>query len=143
MPLYICLSATLPDQTLEMLMGLVRSARSRSLSILHPSFNLSKRLREGLRRILPDNAHQLLSGKLCISLTRVSDGKNVLVSDFRSKEEVLDVSSLLIGVLSSRKGCFVLKATQRGLSQATCPVPGCLRCWFASYQSAINLVWIW
>uniref|UniRef100_A0A8D0Z962 Acylglycerol transacylase n=1 Tax=Sus scrofa TaxID=9823 RepID=A0A8D0Z962_PIG len=86
----VFLSGTSLDQTLEMLMGLVRSARSRSLSILHPSFNLSKRLREGLRRILPDNAHQLLSGKLCISLTRVSDGKNVLVSDFRSKEEVLD-----------------------------------------------------
>ncbi|XP_047641997.1 1-acylglycerol-3-phosphate O-acyltransferase PNPLA3-like [Phacochoerus africanus] len=86
----VFLSGTSLDQTLEMLMGLVRSARSRSLSILHPSFNLSKRLRDGLRRILPDNIHQLLSGKLCISLTRVSDGKNVLVSDFRSKEEVLD-----------------------------------------------------
>uniref|UniRef100_A0A8C3X1T7 triacylglycerol lipase n=1 Tax=Catagonus wagneri TaxID=51154 RepID=A0A8C3X1T7_9CETA len=85
----VYLSPTLPDQTLEVLVDLVRNARSRSLSVLHPSFNLAKRLRDGLHRILPDNVHQLLSGKLCISLTRVSDGKNVLVSDFRSKEEVV------------------------------------------------------
>ncbi|EHB09781.1 Patatin-like phospholipase domain-containing protein 3 [Heterocephalus glaber] len=71
-------------------MDLVRKATARRMGTLHPSFNLSKWLRDGLQEILPDNVHQLVSGRICISLTRVSDGENVLVSDFRSKEEVLD-----------------------------------------------------
>ncbi|XP_060269603.1 1-acylglycerol-3-phosphate O-acyltransferase PNPLA3 isoform X2 [Ovis aries] len=78
------------DQTVQILMDLVRSARSRNIGILHPAFSLSKHIRDGLRRYLPDNVHQLVSGKMVISLTRVSDGANVLVSDFHSKDEVVD-----------------------------------------------------
>ncbi|XP_057599310.1 1-acylglycerol-3-phosphate O-acyltransferase PNPLA3 [Hippopotamus amphibius kiboko] len=78
------------DRILQILMDLARSARSRNIGILHPAFNLSKHLRDGLQRYLPDNVHQLLSGKIVVSLTRVSDGENVLVSDFRSKDEVVD-----------------------------------------------------
>ncbi|XP_055250488.1 1-acylglycerol-3-phosphate O-acyltransferase PNPLA3 [Moschus berezovskii] len=78
------------DQILQILMDLTRSARSRNIGILHPAFSLSKCIREGLQRHLPDNIHQLLSGKMVISLTRVSDGENVLVSDFHSKDEVID-----------------------------------------------------
>ncbi|XP_069437813.1 LOW QUALITY PROTEIN: 1-acylglycerol-3-phosphate O-acyltransferase PNPLA3 [Ovis canadensis] len=78
------------DQTVQILMDLVRSARSRNIGILHPAFSLSKHIRDGLRRHLPDNVHQLVSGKMVISLTRVSDGANVLVSDFHSKDEVVD-----------------------------------------------------
>uniref|UniRef100_A0A8C6RA56 Acylglycerol transacylase n=2 Tax=Nannospalax galili TaxID=1026970 RepID=A0A8C6RA56_NANGA len=78
------------DQTLEILMDLVRKARSRNIGTLHPFFNLNKCIRDGLQETLPDNVHQLISGRICISLTRVSDGKNVLVSDFHSKDEVVD-----------------------------------------------------
>lgn len=95
-------------------MDLVQSVRSRNFGILHPAFSLSKYVRDGLNRHLPDNVHQLLSGKMVISLTRVSDGENVLVSEFHSKDEVVDVSGLFIWVLSSRKGHFVLEATQGG-----------------------------
>ncbi|XP_037702562.1 1-acylglycerol-3-phosphate O-acyltransferase PNPLA3-like isoform X2 [Choloepus didactylus] len=79
------------DRTLQVLADLVRNARKRNLGVLHPSFNMSKYLREDLHKHLPDNIHQLISGKLCVSLTRVSDRENVLVSDFQSKEEVVDV----------------------------------------------------
>ncbi|XP_040089921.1 1-acylglycerol-3-phosphate O-acyltransferase PNPLA3 [Oryx dammah] len=86
-----CFLSGIPlDETVEMLMDLVRSARSRSMGILHPGFSLSKHIRDGLQRHLPDNVHQLISGKMVISLTRVSDGENVLVSDFHSKDEVVD-----------------------------------------------------
>uniref|UniRef100_A0A8C2W323 Acylglycerol transacylase n=1 Tax=Chinchilla lanigera TaxID=34839 RepID=A0A8C2W323_CHILA len=78
------------DRTLQLLMDLVREARGRNMSTLHPNFNLCKHLRQGLEEVLPDNVHQIISGKICISLTRVSDGENVLVSDFQSKEEVVD-----------------------------------------------------
>ncbi|XP_053319215.1 patatin-like phospholipase domain-containing protein 2 [Spea bombifrons] len=70
-------------------MEVAKEARKRNLGPLHPSFNLVKILKNGLYRNLPDNAHELASGKLCISLTRVSDGENVLVSDFSSKEELI------------------------------------------------------
>ena len=33
-----------------------------------------------------------MSGKLHVSLTKVYDGKNLLVSEFASKQEVIDVS---------------------------------------------------
>ncbi|XP_077193925.1 1-acylglycerol-3-phosphate O-acyltransferase Pnpla3-like [Paroedura picta] len=68
---------------------LAKEARKRNLGPLHPSFNVIKIIRDGLHKNLPENTHQLMSGKLCISLTRVSDGKNVLVSNFNSKEEVV------------------------------------------------------
>ncbi|XP_076023483.1 patatin-like phospholipase domain containing 3 [Genypterus blacodes] len=63
-------------------------ARKRNLGPLHPAFNLVKVLKSGLDRDLPSDAHVVSSGRLCVSLTRVSDGENVLVSDFSSKEEL-------------------------------------------------------
>uniref|UniRef100_A0A8C4X0A3 triacylglycerol lipase n=1 Tax=Eptatretus burgeri TaxID=7764 RepID=A0A8C4X0A3_EPTBU len=69
----------------------VETPRRRILGPMHPSFNIIKIIRAGLRRLLPEDAHERVFGKLCISLTRVSDGKNVLVSDFSSKEELIQV----------------------------------------------------
>ncbi|KAG7455914.1 hypothetical protein MATL_G00246170 [Megalops atlanticus] len=73
----------------EDVIEVAKEARKRSLGPLHPSFNLVKVLRTGLNRDLPDDAHVLASGRLCVSLTRVSDGENVLVSEFSSKEELI------------------------------------------------------
>uniref|UniRef100_A0A8C5YNU3 triacylglycerol lipase n=1 Tax=Marmota marmota marmota TaxID=9994 RepID=A0A8C5YNU3_MARMA len=78
------------DRVLQIILDLTWKARRRNLGVLHPSFNIGKCLRDGLQEHLPDNVHQLISGKISISLTRVSDGKNVLVSDFQSKAEVVD-----------------------------------------------------
>uniref|UniRef100_A0A8B9CZ00 Patatin like phospholipase domain containing 3 n=1 Tax=Anser brachyrhynchus TaxID=132585 RepID=A0A8B9CZ00_9AVES len=72
-------------------LALAKEARKRNLGPLHPSFNVIKIIRDGLMRNLPENTHQLSSGRLCISLTRVSDGKNTLISNFNSKEEVVQV----------------------------------------------------
>uniref|UniRef100_A0A8C6Y9L0 triacylglycerol lipase n=1 Tax=Naja naja TaxID=35670 RepID=A0A8C6Y9L0_NAJNA len=68
---------------------LPKEARKRNLGPLHPSFNVMKIIRDGLYKNLPENSYKLLSEKLSISLTRVSDGENVLISDFNSKEEVV------------------------------------------------------
>lgn len=43
-------------------------------------------------QFLPDDAHVRVSGKLHISLTRVYDGKNVIVSQFNSKEDLMQAS---------------------------------------------------
>merc|ERR1719468_1072708 len=44
-----------------------------------------------LKAILPDDVHLKLDGKLHVSLTKVYDGKNLLVNQFSSKQEVIDV----------------------------------------------------
>ncbi|XP_020639798.1 patatin-like phospholipase domain-containing protein 2 isoform X1 [Pogona vitticeps] len=66
-----------------------KEARKRFLGPLHPSFNLVKIIRNCLYKTLPDNAHEVASGHLGISLTRVSDGENVILSEFSTKEELI------------------------------------------------------
>ncbi|NWQ64872.1 PLPL1 protein, partial [Neopipo cinnamomea] len=48
-----------------------------------------KLLRYGLDKHLPPNAHELVSGKLHIVLTRVHDWKSVTVSEFASKDDLI------------------------------------------------------
>lgn len=67
----------------------VNEARSHSLGPFSPSFNIQTCLLEGLQKFLPPDAHELVSGKLHVSLTRVYDGKNVIVSQFNSREDLL------------------------------------------------------
>ncbi|XP_047453448.1 patatin-like phospholipase domain-containing protein 2 isoform X2 [Mugil cephalus] len=66
-----------------------KEARKRFLGPMHPSFNLMKIVRNTLRRTLPADSHHRANGRLGISLTRVTDGENVLVSHFNDKEEVV------------------------------------------------------
>lgn len=55
-----------------------------------------------LFQFLPDDAHLRVSGKLHISLTRVYDGKNVIISHFESREDLLQalLASAFIPVFS-------------------------------------------
>lgn len=73
------------------MLRLVSEARSGSLGPFSPSFNVQNVILEGLEKFLPDDAHIKVSGKLHVSLTRVYDGKNVIVSQFSSKEDLLQV----------------------------------------------------
>lgn len=58
---------------------------------MHPSFNLVKIVRQMLRRTLPADSHHRASGRLGISLTRVTDGENVLLLEYNNKEELVQV----------------------------------------------------
>ncbi|XP_042529284.1 patatin-like phospholipase domain-containing protein 2 isoform X1 [Dipodomys spectabilis] len=69
-----------------------KEARKRFLGPLHPSFNLVKTIRGCLLKILPADSHERASGRLGISLTRVSDGENVIISQFNSKEELIQAN---------------------------------------------------
>ncbi|KAM4846458.1 patatin-like phospholipase domain-containing protein 2 [Thomomys bottae] len=69
-----------------------KEARKRFLGPLHPSFNLVKTIRGCLLKILPPDSHERASGRLGISLTRVSDGENVIISQFNSKEELIQAN---------------------------------------------------
>lgn len=70
-------------------LNLVCLARKRTLGPFSPSFNVQDVLSEGLRKNLPEDAHLKVSGKLHISLTRLPGFKNVIVSKFYSKEELI------------------------------------------------------
>nr|XP_009677058.1 PREDICTED: patatin-like phospholipase domain-containing protein 2 isoform X1 [Struthio camelus australis] len=87
--LFLVICFLLSAEACADVLALAKEARKRNLGPLHPSFNVIKIIRDGLMRNLPENTHQLSSGRLCISLTRVSDGKNALISNFNSKEEVV------------------------------------------------------
>ncbi|XP_045892582.1 patatin-like phospholipase domain-containing protein 2 [Micropterus dolomieu] len=71
------------------IIDVAKEARKRFLGPMHPSFNLVKIMRHMLGRTLPADCHLRANGRLAISLTRVTDGENVLVSHFNTKEEVV------------------------------------------------------
>lgn len=73
------------------MMEMAKQARKRSLGALHPAFNLMKLVHHFMDRELPDDAHLLANNRLFVSLTRVSDGQNLLVSQFDSKEDLMQV----------------------------------------------------
>jgi len=93
------------------MLDIVKEARSKALGPFSPSVNLSELLYARLNKVihfffllrrnkiylflqdLPNDVHKRVSGKLFVSLTRVPDGKNVIMSEFSSKEEVLQVKS--------------------------------------------------
>ncbi|XP_064635021.1 patatin-like phospholipase domain-containing protein 2 [Lineus longissimus] len=64
-------------------------ARSRALGPFHPSFNIAQILQDGIESILPPDAHKMCSGRLHISLTRVSDRKNLVVSEYESRQDLI------------------------------------------------------
>ncbi|XP_044254020.1 patanin-like phospholipase domain-containing protein atgl-1 isoform X1 [Tribolium madens] len=98
-----CLLLDLPlGETTSDVLRVATEARRRSLGPFNPSFNIHNLLLEGLEKFLPDDAHIRVSGKLHISLTRVHDGKNVIVSQFDSREELIQalLASAFIPIFS-------------------------------------------
>ncbi|XP_062396083.1 patatin-like phospholipase domain-containing protein 2 [Sardina pilchardus] len=63
--------------------------REHSFGPLHPAVNVFKWMENTIRRRLPLESHKLASGRLCISMTRVPDGENVVVSEFQTHEDVV------------------------------------------------------
>ncbi|XP_036432381.1 patatin-like phospholipase domain-containing protein 2 [Colossoma macropomum] len=71
------------------IIDVAKEARKRFLGPMHPSFNLVKIIRARLYRTLTPDAYSKATGRLGISLTRVTDGENVLVTHFSSNEELV------------------------------------------------------
>ncbi|KAI1296718.1 Patatin-like phospholipase domain-containing protein 2 [Halotydeus destructor] len=64
-------------------------ARSRVLGPFHPTFDVNRIMRDAMDSALPVDAHKRVNGRLHISVTRVSDGKNVILSQFDSREDLI------------------------------------------------------
>ncbi|KAF6202033.1 hypothetical protein GE061_004429 [Apolygus lucorum] len=90
----IAASSLLCDMSIESyindMLDLVREARNRTLGPFSPSFNLTEAIKKKLWNVLPKDAHVQVRGRLRVSLTRVCDGKNVIISEFDSKSELID-----------------------------------------------------
>ncbi|XP_060892048.1 patatin-like phospholipase domain-containing protein 2 isoform X2 [Labrus mixtus] len=81
-----------------------REARKHTLGVFHPTFSLLRTVKDFLLKKFPEDAHLRASGKLCVSLTRISDWKNVLVSEFDSREELIQY--YMDGALSNNMPLF-------------------------------------
>lgn len=98
-----CLLCDLPIGVVASdMLNLIREARHRTLGPFSPCCNVQEYLSNNLNKVLPDDAHLKVNGKLHISLTRISDGKNVLVSQFDSKDDLLQalLASAFVPVFS-------------------------------------------
>ncbi|XP_045487959.1 uncharacterized protein LOC110998337 [Pieris rapae] len=98
-----CLLCDLPiGEITSDVLRIVGEARAGSLGPFSPSFNIQNVLLESMERYLPTDAHKIVSGKLHISLTRVYDGKNVIVSKFATREDLLQalLASCFVPVFS-------------------------------------------
>ncbi|XP_019934772.2 1-acylglycerol-3-phosphate O-acyltransferase Pnpla3-like [Paralichthys olivaceus] len=94
------------------LMFMAKEARKHKLGPLHPAFSLLQMVQDSLQGSLSEDAHVRACGRLCVSLTRVPDGKNVLVSEFDSRDELIQV---LLCSCFVPFYCGVVPPTYRGL----------------------------
>ncbi|GAB1300804.1 Omega-hydroxyceramide transacylase [Apodemus speciosus] len=60
------------------------------LGPLSPSCKMVQMMRRFLYDVLPEDSYKFATGRLHVSLTRVTDGENVVVSEYRSKEELIE-----------------------------------------------------
>ncbi|XP_031461721.1 patatin-like phospholipase domain-containing protein 1 [Phasianus colchicus] len=77
------------DDLKEVFYANAREVRKTLLGPLSPKCSLLANIRDVLQCRLPEDSYQMASGRLHISLTRVVDGQNVMVSEFSSKEELI------------------------------------------------------
>lgn len=89
------------SESLQFTLRLAEHARRFSLGPFHPRFQLTKTIRRVFKRMIPADAYIRCSGRLHISLTRCSDLKNVVVSEFLSNDDLVDVSYLKVLLYST------------------------------------------
>uniref|UniRef100_A0A3P8S5B8 PNPLA domain-containing protein n=1 Tax=Amphiprion percula TaxID=161767 RepID=A0A3P8S5B8_AMPPE len=63
--------------------------KASTLGPLNPSVNIFHWLECIVNKYLPHDAHQLAGGRLAIAMTRLTDGKHVVMSEFHSKEDIV------------------------------------------------------
>ncbi|XP_063851990.1 patatin-like phospholipase domain-containing protein 2 isoform X5 [Scylla paramamosain] len=103
----VCLLCDSPLGTItSSVLKTATEARKHTLGPFSPTFNVEKLLREGLLSVLPDDAHRIVSGKLFISVTRVSDGKNILLSQFDTREELIQVNLANTSIELSKENLY-------------------------------------
>jgi len=88
--LALLLDTPLGDMTCDCLAG-CQLARDGLLGPFSPSFSPASWIKENLEKRLPENAHEIVSGRLHVSVTKVYDGKNMIINKFDTREELIEV----------------------------------------------------
>ncbi|CAI9165861.1 unnamed protein product [Rangifer tarandus platyrhynchus] len=78
------------DLCCSRLMAMIKQVEQLSLGIFHPAFMPIETIRQDLQDWLPADVHILASQRLGISLTHWPDGENVVVTDFATRDEVIE-----------------------------------------------------
>ncbi|KAM6185095.1 omega-hydroxyceramide transacylase [Rhynchocyon petersi] len=68
----------------------VAEVKKSFLGPLSPSCKMVQMMRQFLYKVLPEDSYKVATGKLHVSLTRFTDGENVVVSEYTSKEELIE-----------------------------------------------------
>ena len=94
-------SLPLPDIA-RPVVRLAAAAHQKALGPFSPSFDLNQLLRANLEQLLPEDAASLATGRLYISMTRLADRSNLLVSSYSSRADLLEaiLASSFIPLLS-------------------------------------------
>ncbi|KAM9234049.1 omega-hydroxyceramide transacylase isoform 2-T2 [Dugong dugon] len=78
------------DEFLRVLNMAVVEVRKSFLGPFSPSCKMVQIMRQFLYQALPENSYKFATGKLHVALTRFTDGESVVVSEFTSKEELIE-----------------------------------------------------
>ncbi|XP_077990600.1 patatin-like phospholipase domain-containing protein 4 [Glandiceps talaboti] len=84
--------ALLPDKMEEckdFTFKMAEETRSKPLGALTPGYNLSAKLRDWIEEFLPQNAHELATDKVFISVTCLRGKKNQLISKYETREDLI------------------------------------------------------
>lgn len=97
------------------LLEVAGEARRHFGGALNPSYNITDVLFEKLRQILPEDIHIRANGKLFVSVTKIMDGKNVMIENYMNREELIEaiVASAFIPGFSGAmppvfRGCRII-----------------------------------
>ena len=80
------------DLCCSCILAMVKRVEQLSLGVFQPSFMPVETVRQGLQDSLPADIHILASQRLGISLTHWPSGENFIVTDFATRDEVIEVS---------------------------------------------------
>ena len=80
------------EHGLKFIMDMSAKARTYFLGALNPSFDLMQHLGDELNRYLPQDAHERASGRLYVSVSRFPRGQNLIVSQFESRDDLIQVN---------------------------------------------------
>ncbi|XP_008153671.2 patatin-like phospholipase domain-containing protein 5 [Eptesicus fuscus] len=95
----------------DQLLGLAKQVEQLSLGVFHPAFSPIEHIRRQLQTFLPGDIHVRASRQLGVSLTRWPDGHNVIITDFATRDEVIQA---LICTLYVPFYCGVIPPEFRG-----------------------------
>eukprot|EP00064_Thunnus_orientalis_P006708 superscaffoldBa00000713_g6726 len=73
----------------EEMLHFAKQMKGLTLGPLNPSINVLHWIKYILHKHLPSDAHQMANGRLAVAMTRLTDGKQTVISEFHSKEDVV------------------------------------------------------